>query len=107
MNKLKWDRDFAMEQAADDAELLRELINIFKESSGNDYRSIENGVTSKDAEMVCAAAHSIKGAAASLGIEGLREIALAIENDSRQGSLATAQSRIVELREILQELQQL
>ncbi len=107
MNELKWDRDFALEQAADDSDLLQELIDIFKESSAKDYRSIEKGVGSKNTEMVCAAAHSIKGAAASLGIEGLREIASDIENDCRQGSLDTAQNRIVELDELLRLLRQL
>ena len=107
MNRLKWDKDFALEQAADDADLLQELLTIFKQSCTSDYRIITQGLVSKDAEMICAAAHSIKGAAASLGVTAIRDIAVDIENDSRKGSIAAAQNRIEELSECLQLLQQL
>ncbi len=107
MNRLKWDKDFALEQAADDVDLLQELLAIFKQSCTSDYRSITKGLESDDAEMICAAAHSIKGAAASLGVEAIRDIAADIENDSRKGSIAAAQNRIEELCECLQILQKL
>lgn len=107
MNKLRWDRSFALEQAADDTELLRELIEIFKESCVADFTEITQGIRSQDAEAVCAAAHSIKGAAASLGIESIRDVSSAIEIDSRENSLAVAESRVGELDELLQLLQKL
>ena len=69
MNRLKWDKDFALEQAADDADLLQELLTIFKQSCASDYRTITRGLVSKDAAMICASAHPIKGAAAGLGPE--------------------------------------
>lgn len=107
MRELNWDRDFALEQAADDEELLQELIDIFKKSSMVDYKALEAGVAEEDAEKTCAAAHSLKGAAASLGIIAIRDVALAIESDSRQGSVATARNRSAELGELLHQLQQL
>jgi len=107
MNKLKWDKNFALEQAADDADLLEELIEIFKDSCRNDFRSIEKGIAEKDSELICGAAHSIKGASASLGIEGIRDVALEIESDSRNGSIAAATQKINELDELLRLLQQL
>jgi len=107
MDKLRWDRTFALEQAADDKELLRELIEIFKDSCVADFNTITQGITNKDAEAVCAAAHSIKGAAASLGIESIRDVSSAIEIDSRDNSLEVAESRVGELDELLQLVQKL
>ena len=107
MNKLNWDRDFALEQAADDAELLQELIDIFKDSCVGDFTSIKNGLEAEDAEVICAAAHSIKGAAASLGIGAIRDVALDMENDSRNGSIRVAQSRVDELDDLLKCLQEI
>lgn len=107
MERLKWDREFALEQAAEDTELLEELIDIFKKSCSKDFMAIEEGVAAGDAPKVYAAAHSIKGAAASLGIEAIRDIALDIENDSRQGSLSAAQAKHKELDELLRLLQRI
>ena len=107
MEKLKWNREFALEQAAEDTDLLEELIDIFKKSCSKDFIAIEEGIAAGDAAKVCAAAHSIKGAAASLGIEAIRDIALDIENDSRQGSLATAETKHQELDELLRLLQRI
>jgi HPt (histidine-containing phosphotransfer) domain-containing protein len=100
MSGLNWDKDFALEQAADDHELLEELVTIFKESIENDFAMIQKGLAAGDHREVCSGAHSIKGAAASLGILGIRDVAEAIEEDSREGSLSVAQSRIAELSEL-------
>ncbi len=107
MSALRWDKDFALEQAADDAELLQELIDIFKDSLKSDISQMEKGLTEKSAEQVAAAAHSIKGAAASLGVVGINEVAAAIENDSRNGGLDVAQNSLTTLHGMLSELQKL
>ncbi|NTW87540.1 MAG: Hpt domain-containing protein [Desulfobulbaceae bacterium] len=107
MNALKWDKAFALEQAADDAELLQELLEIFKDSLQADIQLIELGVAQEGATQVCRAAHSIKGAAASLGILGIHEIALAIEEESRAGGLEIARSKLSLLKSMREELQSL
>ncbi len=107
MNALKWDKDFALEQAADDAELLQELLDIFKDSLKSDLLLIKQGLAEDSAAKVCSAAHSIKGAAASLGITGINEVAARVENDSRGGGLEVATNEIVQLQELLIELQKL
>ena len=101
MSILKWDKEFALEQAADDAELLQELLEIFKESYRSDLILLKEGVRLGDARQICSASHSIKGAAASLGIEGIREVAMDIEADSRNGSLAVASEKIQDMEEML------
>ncbi len=107
MNTLKWDKKFALDQAADDTELLRELLEIFKESYGSDLILIKEGILKGDAKQVYSASHSIKGAAASLGIEGIRDIALSVEADSRNGSLAMARDRVRDMEDMLLQLQDL
>lgn len=102
MEKLQWDRDFALEQAGGDEELLQELLDIFRDSSRKDFALIENGITNKDSQVICGAAHSIKGAAASLGMGAVRDIAYVIEKDCRAGSLNIALDKKEELGELLQ-----
>jgi histidine phosphotransfer protein HptB len=107
MNTLKWDKKFALDQAADDAELLQELLEIFKESYRSDLALIKEGIQKGDAKQVYGAAHSIKGAAASLGIEGVREVAMSVEADSRNGSLTVAKDKVQDLEDMFLHLQEL
>lgn len=107
MNALKWDKEFALEQAADDVELLKELLEIFKDSLQSDVQRMQQGLVEGSAAKISAAAHSIKGAAASLGIVGIHEIALQVELDGRAGGLDVARAKIEELRSLLVQLQAL
>ncbi len=107
MNALKWNKEFALEQAADDAELLEELLEIFKDSLQSDLQLIEQGLEEGSPAKVSGAAHSIKGAAASLGILGIHEIALQVEEDSRAGGLDVAREKYQLLQSLLTELRAL
>jgi len=107
MGSLNWDKQFALEQAAEDTELLQELIDIFKKSCSDDYKSMKTSLADKDPVRVCASAHSIKGAAASLGMISIRDVASEIEQDCRTGSLTAAQEKIEDMNELLQQLQNL
>jgi len=105
MSDLRWNRNFALEQAADDEELLQELIAIFKESSTSDFANLKQGISKGDAAMSRASAHSIKGAAASLGFEGVREVTEAMEADCRNGSLTVSTELMPKLEQLLALLQ--
>jgi histidine phosphotransfer protein HptB len=107
MNTLNWDKKFALDQAADDAELLQELLEIFKGSYKADLLLIKDGIQKGDTKQVYSASHSIKGAAASLGIDGIREIAMGIEVDSRNGSLVIAKEKVQALEDMLLQLEEL
>ncbi len=107
MNKLNWNKEFALEQAADDEELLKELIDIFKQSYGSDLALIKEGLEKGDMKQIYSASHSIKGAAASLGIDGIKDIALSIEIDAKNGSSKVASERVQDLEEMLLNLQEL
>lgn len=88
MSDLKWDRSFASEQSGEDPELLAELLGLLLESSLSDLRKIQEGIEAGNSQLVTDAAHSIKGAAASLGVEGLRLAAHDIEKKGRANQLA-------------------
>lgn len=107
MSDLRWNKAFALEQAAEDEELLQELIDIFKESSSSDLNSLKQSIESGDAATARAHAHSIKGAAASLGIDGIRELTELMESDSRAGSLTVAVELLPQLEKLLAQVQEL
>lgn len=107
MTELDWNKDFALEQAADDAELLTELLEIFKDSSRNDLALIKQGLNGENPVQVGGAAHSIKGAAASLGINGITNVAKSIEEDCRAGQLNVANEMVADLENLLVQLEQL
>ncbi len=103
MPGINWDRAFALEQAADDEDLLAELVDLFHTSSADDFVQINNSLSELDPEGAGDAAHSIKGAAASLGIEGIRQVAAAIERAGRAGDIDKALSFVADLGLLLEE----
>ncbi len=101
MTDLQWNRDFALEQAGEDEELLSELLILLQESTASDLAKIKAAQDKGDAKAMGEAAHSIKGAAASLGIEKLRVIAHDIEKSGLADDFATASSLVSSLEELV------
>lgn len=96
MADLQWDRDFAFEQSGEDTELLEELLALLVDSSISDFAKIKEGIAIGNGDAVADAAHSIKGAAASLGVEGLRAVAYDFEKRGRAGELETLDLSVLE-----------
>ncbi|MGV1098302.1 Hpt domain-containing protein [Thiovibrio sp. JS02] len=107
MADLEWDRNFALEQAGDDEEMLAELLVLFRDSSAADMERIRDGLSREDAVAVADAAHSIKGAAASLGVAGVRRVAAEMEKTGRGGDLAALARQVPELADLLAALDDL
>ncbi len=105
MADLEWNRDFALEQTAGDEELLEELLTLFKDSAASDFAKLKEAVAESDSEGIVASAHSLKGASASLGIEGIRGIAFQIETEARNHSLAGIPELIPVMEAMVQQLQ--
>ncbi|OQX18462.1 MAG: histidine phosphotransferase [Desulfobulbaceae bacterium A2] len=99
-----WNRDFALEQTGGDEDLLVELLGLFRDSSASDLDKLRGAITQGDSDGVVRAAHSIKGAAASLGFETLRQLAYAIESDGRGGSVERGRAELPRLEKILSDL---
>ncbi|NOX25915.1 MAG: Hpt domain-containing protein [Deltaproteobacteria bacterium] len=87
MTDLQWNKEFSLEQTGGDAELLAELLELLSSTSLADLEKIRAALAAGDGEAVADAAHSIKGAAASLGVEGLRQSAYEFEKKGRAAEL--------------------
>jgi HPt (histidine-containing phosphotransfer) domain-containing protein len=104
MADLQWNKAFALEQTAGDEELLEELLTLFQDSSTSDLELLRQAVAAGDAAGIVRAAHSLKGAAASLGIEGVRQVAAEMEADARQNSITIAQEKLSIMADLLGQL---
>lgn len=107
MADLLWNKAFAMEQTADDQELLTELLELFRDSAAADLELLRQAVAANDPAGVVRAAHSLKGASASLGIEGIRQLVMAMETDGRDNSVAMARDHLAVLTELISQLDSL
>ncbi|MGD1048520.1 MAG: Hpt domain-containing protein [Candidatus Krumholzibacteriaceae bacterium] len=75
-------RDIGLEEA----EYL-ELLDLFSQTTRADLATIAEAAASGDARKAVGAAHSIKGAAANLGLRDIAGEARTIEERSREGRL--------------------
>ena len=64
-----------------------ELVEIFVESTVSDLEKLESALSSGEVEQVVEAAHSIKGAAGSLGFNDAQMLAKEIESNARENTL--------------------
>lgn len=87
----------ALERIGDDAELLKELAEIFLEECPNLRGEIQAAMSASDAAALDRAAHTLKGSAANIGGEGVRAAALRLEEIGRSGDLAGAPEALAAL----------
>ncbi len=85
-----FDREAALERCGKDAELLRELIDMFLVEIPGWMASLGEGLTAGDADKVKRMAHTIKGAVGTFGAAAAHEAALRMEVIGKQGDLASA-----------------
>ncbi len=107
MVDLRWNKAFALEQTDGDEELLDELLILFKDSAASDLELLQQAVATNDPAGVVRAAHSLKGASASLGIEGIRQLVMTMESDARNNSVTVARDKMAVLTELLGQLSSL
>jgi len=107
MADIQWNKSFALEQTAGDEEFLKELLALFRRSSAGDYMQLQQAVADNDAEAVARASHSLKGAAATLGIEGIRRLAFDMERDGLRNSVTVARENLTLMGELLEQVKNL
>jgi HPt (histidine-containing phosphotransfer) domain-containing protein len=78
-------KQFAEKLGLEEDEYL-ELLELFIDTSATDIANLENAVGTKNAVEAEKAAHSLKGASASLGLTKIAELAKQIEKSAREGS---------------------
>lgn len=64
-----------------------ELVEVFVEATTSDLAKLESALSAREAAQVVEAAHSIKGAAGSLGFDDAQMIAKKIEMNARENIL--------------------
>lgn len=107
MAELKWNRQEALGRAGNDEKLLRELMGLLEESVSQGLQKIETALAAGQAKEVNIAAHSIKGAAANLSVESIREVAFRLETAGRAGDLDQARGLVPRLSDLAGQLKAL
>ena len=82
-----------------DVETYLEILAMFYERSMEDMEAIDAALADGKPDWAVRGAHSIKGAAANLGIEDISEIAKEIELKARSGVLTEIPLLLPPLRE--------
>jgi len=65
-----------------------EMLDLFVEASSSDLRQLQSAAEEGDASKAIQAAHSMKGAAANLGLMKIYEVARQTEMEARRNHLA-------------------
>ena len=104
MAELHWDKTAALAETAGDKALLEELLTLFQQAAAEDLDRMRQAVAAGDSATALAAAHSLKGAAASLGIESIRRLAEAVEQAGQASAIAAARQALPTLRDLLDQV---
>ena len=94
----------ALERFGDDKEFLKEMIQEFLEYIPAQLEAIRKAVDERNADTLKTEAHSIKGAAANLSAEPVRQAAYAIEMMGREAKLDRIENAFSELNHQLERL---
>ena len=76
-----------------------ELVELFVETSASDLERLQSAIVIGRTQQVVEAAHSVKGAAGSLGFTGIYDLSKAIEEKARQNSLEGASEALKAIRD--------
>jgi HPt (histidine-containing phosphotransfer) domain-containing protein len=94
-----WDRAAALDRVGGDDSLLQELLSMLFEQIENGLPTLSRALEQGNAHDLERTAHSLKGAAASLGADRFRQCAYEIEQMGRSGDLARAAGALSRLQE--------
>lgn len=90
-----------LDQLAELKELLEddftELVLTYVKDTTEKVAKLQALLEQNDVSAVCEVAHSIKGASLNLGVTGLSELCLQVENASRSGDISVGQQLISEI----------
>jgi HPt (histidine-containing phosphotransfer) domain-containing protein len=104
-HKPAFDRDAAMARVGGDAELLKELAELFEEEWPRSLTLLREAVERGDPAAVQNAAHGLKGAVANFGARPAVDAASELEKLAREARLAEAPQALAALEEALASLQ--
>jgi len=92
-----FDRKAFERRMGNNGELCKRILALFMQDTPRQLAFLNQSVAAHDMSDVQRAAHSIKGAAASLGAEAVHRAAYDVETASQEGSIDQVRGRISEL----------
>ncbi|MCF8118739.1 MAG: PAS domain S-box protein, partial [Deltaproteobacteria bacterium] len=92
-----FDKSFLLEQMMGDESLTEAVIGVFLEDTPNQITTLREQVEQCSSDEAGAQAHKIKGAAANIGAEALREVAFEMEKAGKAGDTETLTRLMPEL----------
>ena len=99
------DKRFLLENIDGDQELLREIVDLFFDSSGAILNELREAVRSADHDALRQAAHRLKGALANLGATAATAAAAELETLGRNGMLTGLEEAWFALNQELERLE--
>lgn len=93
-------KELAKDLELEEEEFL-EMVNLFLETASSDLGKLQSALEEWNGTMAVNTAHSIKGAAATLGLMEIYEVAKRIEIEVRENRLEKARGGIRTIREKL------
>ena len=96
-----FDREKCFERFGDDPELVEVVMDSFFEEISELMANLSEAVPAGDAESVRAKAHALKGAAANVNAEQLRQTAFTLEQTAGKGDIGNAESLLAAINEQL------
>ncbi|WP_343219562.1 Hpt domain-containing protein [Pseudodesulfovibrio sp. JC047] len=79
-----------LESMADKRSFLKRMFTVFISQEPKRIQEIKNALHAQDNERLRHLAHSLKGGAATIGVERVRECCLNLENASRANDMEAA-----------------
>jgi PAS domain S-box-containing protein len=99
-----FDRSGVLERMMGDETLLRVVLDAFVEDLPRQLQALKESLSSADAATSARHAHSIKGAAANVGGERVRRIAMMMEKSADEGDLDAVFRGLAALEDAAEEL---
>jgi hypothetical protein len=99
------DATSALERIGGEKEFLRELLDIFDEDYRQKAGRLREAVPAGDFESMKSIGHALKGAAANLSLEPLREACRRMEEAGRSGDVRAGKEALTRIEEEYARLQ--
>jgi HPt (histidine-containing phosphotransfer) domain-containing protein len=80
-------------------ELLHRVLKMFEQQTPLDIETMEKALRLQDTEAIARVAHRLKGSAASLSADGMRQAAAEVEDNSRAGRVTELPTGIEHLHD--------
>jgi CheY-like chemotaxis protein len=96
-----FDEEAALAYAGGDRRLLNQVVDLFRSDSPLSFRKIDRALRSRDSEGLRMAAHSLKGAIATVGSPAGKKAAADLELMARSHQFADAEQVFGDLRELV------